>query len=318
MNFQDLTKIEPANVYLDIAFRAGRSRQKAKIKDKFKYTKTSAFSSLETVGKSLVSNLENILKKYPIIDELPEFYIELIRTTIDYRMLKKSLGAVMWAVKSVTRLQREYLIKIKKDINIKYVNMNKKEFYGRVSSVLKQIDKELKYLDEGRRIMKRFPNVKTKRFTVAIAGYPNVGKSSILKSLTTSDPEIKDYAFTTKALNIGYMDRIQIIDTPGLLDRDKMNPIEHQAYLVQKLVSDMIVVVADPTEACGFSYDLQKKFIRNVKDFKKPVLVIHNKADINKNPDERFLNVSATEGTGMSSLKKLIKKHEADSKKEDN
>jgi len=317
MNFQDLNKIEPAKVYLDIAFRAGRSLQKSKIKDKFKFMKTSAFASIETASRSLTSNLENILKKFPVIDELPEFYVELIRTTLDYRHLKKSLGAVRWALQSITRLQRDYLLKIKKDINIKYINMNKKEFYGRVSSVLKQIDKELAYIDTARITMKRFPNVKTSRFTAAIAGYPNVGKSSILKGLTQSTPEIKEYAFTTKDLNIGYMDKIQLIDTPGTLDREKMNPIEHQAYLVQKLVCNTIILVIDPTETCGYSTKKQMQLAKKIRDFKKPVIIVHNKLDLNQEPDEKFLNVSAKVGTNMSSLKKLIKDHESDSKKKD-
>lgn len=39
-----------------------------------------------------------------------------------------------------------------------------------------------------------------------MCGFPNVGKSSFLNSVTRADVEVQPYAFTTKSLFVGHMD----------------------------------------------------------------------------------------------------------------
>ena len=45
--------------------------------------------------------------------------------------------------------------------------------------------------------MKDYPTIKTSLFTVAICGFPNVGKTTLLSKMTPSEPEISNYSFTT-------------------------------------------------------------------------------------------------------------------------
>jgi nucleolar GTP-binding protein len=83
---------------------------------------------------------------------------------------------------------------------------------------------------------------------VAIAGFPNVGKSTLLNRLTGATAETNAYAFTTKSLNMGAIEyrhnTIQFIDTPGTLARpEKMNDIERQAYLAMKYAAHLIIYV---------------------------------------------------------------------------
>ena len=120
--------------------------------------------------------------------------------------------------------------------------------------------------------------------TVCIAGFPNVGKSTLLGKITTSKPEIKNYAFTTKTLNMGYMsagkeDNVQVIDTPGTLAReDKMNNIEKQAYLAIKYQADLIVYVFDPTDT--YPIEDQEALFELMKKYRKPIVVYLSKTDI--------------------------------------
>jgi len=317
MNFQGLAKVESASVYLDIGFRAARIRQKPVIKEKdaLKLAKTNEYVRVDTVARTLTKSFRQILSSFPSVDSLPEFYLELLRTSTDYNQLKKSLGAVNWAEQRVQKLAREYLKKIKSGKNANLIKGLRTQFYGRVSSIVKQIDKELKYIDSTRIIMKRFPTIKTSAFTVAIAGYPNVGKSSLLKVLTGAEPEIKDYAFTTKNINIGYMSskKLQIVDIPGTFDRDDMNSIEKQAYLVLRHVADAVIFLLDTTESSGYSMKEQKQLLRRVKDFKKPIIVVISKCDLVNNKSEQYLNISVKTKEGISELIKLIKEHEANS-----
>ena len=52
---------------------------------------------------------------------------------------------------------------------------------------------------------------------VGLVGYPNAGKSSLLKKLTNAVPKIGDYAFTTLEPNLGAMGKIIVADIPGLI-----------------------------------------------------------------------------------------------------
>lgn len=54
-----------------------------------------------------------------------------------------------------------------------------------------------------------------------LVGFPNAGKSSLLKALTNADPEVASYAFTTKVPNLGVLRRygedLVLADIPGLI-----------------------------------------------------------------------------------------------------
>jgi nucleolar GTP-binding protein len=283
-----LVKIENSDFYLDVAFRKakekGDSLRGSKIrKDRLAKSKYIEISKLETINNSLIKNLNKILTSYPKIDQLPEFYNELIKCTLDYAILKKSLGAVNWAVKKINLFFNLYKEKIKKTKDIRKINVYRREFYGRISSVVKQIKNELFYLEEARKIMKDYPSIKTSLITIAVSGFPNVGKTTLLYKLTGSKPEINSYAFTTKNINIGYLKikdkKIQLLDTPGSLNRfNKMNNIEKQAYLAIKYLANLIIYVFDLTEP--YPLKDQIKLYNNLKEFNKKIIVYFSKTDV--------------------------------------
>src|SRR3989344_1657808 len=128
---------------------------------------------LDIIKDTINPRLKKISETFPDLDKFPEFYIRLMQLTLNYSELKKSLGAVKWAVGRVSLLQKDYVSKInrcKEQLKIKdLVN----QFYGRVSSTLKQVDSNLRYLEECRKIMKSYPDIKD-MVTVCIYGFPNV------------------------------------------------------------------------------------------------------------------------------------------------
>lgn len=320
MNFQNLKVIEDADHYLDVSFRKAKKsadlmREKIVSKNRLHKSKELELHRIGTVRNTLAHNLENILKSFPSIDQLPVFYLELIKSAIDYRDLKKSLGALNWAVKRISSLFSHYQTKIKRTKDLTAVNSYRREFYGRVSSVMKQIKTELKFLEQSRKIMRDFPTIKTSVFTAAIAGFPNVGKTTLLYKLSGSRPEIKSYAFTTKSLNVAYLRdkkrKIQLVDTPGTLNRfDKMNKIEQQAYLAIKHCADLVVYVFDPTES--YPMEDQEKLYRTLCRAGKDVYVYVSKSDI---ADASGLATRYSAYTDPKALKKvLLKLHGATEK----
>lgn len=53
---------------------------------------------------------------------------------------------------------------------------------------------------------------------IGLIGLPNAGKSSLLAVLTSANPKIANYPFTTLEPNIGMLDTIAIADIPGLIE----------------------------------------------------------------------------------------------------
>ncbi|MBW3015714.1 50S ribosome-binding GTPase [Candidatus Woesearchaeota archaeon] len=292
MNFQSLIKVESSDFYLDIAF--SRAKKKAsEIRTQVKGTRLEKsikieLAKLDEIKATLNQHMELIIKSFPSIDDLAEFYKELIKATLDYPQLKKSLGSVNWARTKIVDFHKKYHSLIKNTKHLDSINKYRREFYGRISSIMKNIKPNLKYLEESRNTMKDFPSIKTKLKTVAIFGFPNTGKTTLLSKLTSSKPEIASYAFTTKGINVGYMkkghNKIQIIDTPGTLDRfDKMNSIEKQAWLALKYLADEVIYVFDITEP--FPLKDQDELFRKMKRLGKPVHVYLSKTDVLKKED---------------------------------
>ena len=330
MNLQHLVKVEVPQKYIDIAFNeaAKKAHQERLKKGPKKWAKIDKSKNVElvrvnTVEKRLINDLKTIIESFPSIDQLDVFYQELIKTTMDYVQLKKSLGAVNWVITALKRVHREYAQKIKKCRAISQMNLFRKEFYGRAASLVKQIKKELAFLEQARKIMKIFPAIKTDTPTVAIAGFPNVGKSTLLKAITGSDPKIASYPFTTQRLMLGYLKekdlKIQFIDTPGLLDRPlkKRNIIEKQAILALKHLAKLMLFIFDSSEECGYDILEQEKLLKDLnKEFKVKTIIVVNKADISNEQDLKELKkkykvailVSAKNNEGVKELIDVVKK----------
>ena len=314
MNLQGLGKVEDCQKYLDIAFKNGvaaaaQARKETTSPNKMVRSRRIETARLEAVGKSLINNLDTIGRSFPSFDQLAPFYQELVKCTLDYAMLKQSLGAMAWAKKQITGLLHKYTKEISLTRQLGHFNKLRIAFSGRASSVMKQIKDNLDYLEYCRKTLKGYPSLKTKVNTIVLAGAPNVGKSTLLAALTGSKPQTANYPFTTLNLNLGYdAEGNQYIDTPGLLDRPlaKRNAIERQAILALKHLATVIVFVIDPTESCGYPIDEQRHLLEEIKKaFDKPVVVVSNKADTGAT-FKNSIEVSATEGTGIDKLRKEI------------
>ncbi|MBW2969731.1 50S ribosome-binding GTPase [Candidatus Woesearchaeota archaeon] len=314
MNLQGLGKIETWEKYLDIAFKnamksAQQARQDTISKSRVIKSRRVEIARIDTFAKTLTNTLDSIEKKFPSIDQLAPFYQELIRATLDYKMLKQSLGALNWAKKQITGLLHKYTKELSQTTKLEQFNKLRTAFSGRTSSIIKQIKPNLEYLEQCRKTMRNYPTLKTKTNTIVITGAPNVGKSTLLAVLTGSKPQTASYPFTTQKLNLGYdAEGNQYIDTPGLLDRplEKRNPIEKQAILALKHLATMIIFIIDPTETCGYTLMQQKNLLQNIKkEFTQPIILASNKADTGAKY-KNAIEISAKEGTGIDKLKKEI------------
>jgi nucleolar GTP-binding protein len=284
--------------------------------------KKTIIAKTESFSKSLISTLESYVKKFPSIENLPPFYQDLIDIKIDVNSLKKALGAVNWAYKTCTNIYSKQRKAMRKNSNYDFLKRKQQEIYGRMTSVVKQISKELDLIAKAQMILKKFPDIRDVP-TIVIAGYPNVGKSSLLRSLSAAQPEVAQYPFTTKEVHVGHIEKqqryttqnYQIIDTPGLLDRvfSERNKIERQAISALKNLANVIVFLLDPSETCGYELVDQQHLLSEVKKMFKntEIIVVETKSDIFKTKSKN-LKISCKTEDGIEELKEKILSIEID------
>ena len=60
----------------------------------------------------------------------------------------------------------------------------------------------LRFLNEARNILRKLPDIRDE-YTVVVAGYPNVGKSSFIRLASSAEPEIAEYGTRIVAFQDG-------------------------------------------------------------------------------------------------------------------
>jgi len=260
---------------------------------------------------------------------------------VDVDELKLTLGKINGILPILHKLEREYSKKLSQIEAPKDADRIRRSAFGRISSIINKQNKNLEYLNSVRGRLKEIPSIDDVLHCIVVAGYPNVGKSSFVKQISTNKKiEVQEYPFTTKKLIMGHFDierrfdkiKLQFLDTPGILDRpmSKRNNIELQAILALRLISDLIFFIFDPTPACGYSIDSQLDLFHEIKDNftregKIEIVIIFNKMDLASENEINYLKnqlklkeddyflINALSGENLDLLREYLTKRYANS-----
>ena len=201
-----------------------------------------------------------------------------------------------------------------------------------MATICKRLKDPLVYLEQVRQHLGRLPSIDPNTRTLLICGYPNVGKSSFLKSITRADVDVQPYAFTTKSLFVGHFDykylRFQAIDTPGILDHplEEMNTIEMQSITAIAHLRSAILYFMDLSEQCGYSVQAQMALFTSIRPLfaNKLVFIVVNKTDVmrpedldpetqqqlkdllTQNPNTELLQLSCVTSEGVQEMKNSV------------
>ena len=275
--------------------------------------KKTALAKVTASGDIVVTALKGYVDRFPRLDKEDDFLPELVDIVIGIDRYKKALGAVNWCATKAEKLKNDTLKDIRRTKDPEVVEATRRSFYGRLNSYVDRISDDLLFLQGAKNKFRKLPAVDPALPTIVVAGFPNVGKSNLVTVLSTAEPEIAPYPFTTKGVIVGHIQddwrKYQIIDTPGLLDRefDQRNDIEKQAILALRYLTDVMLFVIDPSETCGFSTEVQEKLLSTVKNGFEgiPIIEAESKCDVFKSGYGRIA-FSAQSGEGMDALKDRI------------
>jgi nucleolar GTP-binding protein len=296
--FDQFYHVPNSTELLDIAFKRGMksSAQVSKNAPILIKAKKKESKRIKVAIDTLINRILDIIKMVPIIDDLPDFYRELASLLVDVDKFKLSLGKLNGILPILSQMEREFKSKLKKIEIPKEGDQLRRAAFGRISSIINKQNKNLEYLNNIRGKLREIPSIDYTLPCVVFAGYPNVGKSSLVKNISTNKKiEVQEYPFTTKKLILGHLEierkfdtiKLQCMDTPGILDRpmSTRNNIELQAILALRLISDLIIFVFDPTPSCGYSVDSQLELFHEIqngftKEGEIKIIIVINKMDL--------------------------------------
>ena len=169
------------------------------------------------------------------------------------------------------------------------------------------------------RDMRRARRDKQGQTTVALVGYTNAGKSTLLNALSGADVLVEDKLFATldpvmRNVELPENRSCLLVDTVGFIRKLPHQLVEaFHSTLEEALYADLLVVVSDVSNP---QYREQRETVFRVLNELgaggKPVLEALNKADRAKIGDEvepaDAILISAKEGRGLDRLKEEISK----------
>lgn len=181
---------------------------------------------------------------------------------------------------------------------------------------LQKLEEEIKRLEKNRNILRR-RRLKNQEKTVAIVGYTNAGKSTLLNALTASDVLEADKLFatldpTTRRLMLPSGKNILITDTVGFI-RDLPHEIvdAFKSTLEEAVIADLILIVADVSDpGCEEKIGVTEATLEEIGATARRI-VVYNKTDKTGKhvaDEENFLFISAKTGFGLAALKEKIER----------
>tara|TARA_B110000003_G_scaffold255749_1_gene272798 strand:+ start:3661 stop:4752 length:1092 start_codon:yes stop_codon:yes gene_type:complete len=301
---------------LDKAFRkASKQADLVEDPDKYHRVRKQMVRMTQSAADTIDTTLRTWVDKWPSLNALSEFDRALIDAAVGNDDYRKSLGAIQWAAERVRKISGESESKILRLRDIEGFHAARRHAYGRISSIVHQISPQIIWLGEARDILRKLPSVDSAEPVIVVAGSPNVGKSALIGALSSGEPEVASYPFTTKQLHLGHFIHrrrpYQMVDTPGLLDRpmEERNLIEMQAIAALENVGDVLVFLIDASETGGTSLHEQLSLLREVRNLvtERPIIIAHSKSDLlNEIPEDAEYLLCAISGDGIEEFRNTL------------
>eukprot|EP00200_Dunaliella_tertiolecta_P002390 CAMPEP_0202338654 /NCGR_PEP_ID=MMETSP1126-20121109/842_1 /ASSEMBLY_ACC=CAM_ASM_000457 /TAXON_ID=3047 /ORGANISM="Dunaliella tertiolecta, Strain CCMP1320" /LENGTH=494 /DNA_ID=CAMNT_0048929073 /DNA_START=348 /DNA_END=1832 /DNA_ORIENTATION=+ len=286
---QGLPVVAPSNESLSSALkRASKVAYSSSIKNEAEKERNRAARQMDTLMKELSVPLSNYVKKFPDPSKLHPFESALLHLTVSQGSYSSTLSKVDALRKVVQEVGKSYANKAANASNKQNALEVALEGCEAIERVYRKGAKAVDDLKEIAKKLRALPTVETMLPTLALVGAPNVGKSSLVRVLSSGIPEVCNYPFTTRSIKMGhfYLDgrKHQVTDTPGVMSRgdDERNKMELLTLAALDCLPTSVLFVMDLTEECGTSIADQWAIRRELRAryTGKPWIDVFSKCDM--------------------------------------
>ena len=198
----------------------------------------------------------------------------------------------------------------------KKLEMDRRLIHERIS----QLKAELKKVENHRELIRKSRD-ENLAFNVAIVGYTNAGKSTLLNKLTDANILAEDKLFatldpTTRKLKLGSGQEILVTDTVGFIRKLPHHLIEaFKSTLEEAKYANLLIHMVDASnEEASSQMLVVYDTLRSLDVVDKDIITVFNKTDLMEENMElprdfhadKVLKMSAKTGEGIEDLKKTI------------
>ncbi|EES14591.1 hypothetical protein BDA96_07G052400 [Sorghum bicolor] len=271
--FQKIPMVMPATDILMSAQRKSRNVPPTKgIANIAKRERNKGAKQLDALMKELSVPLRTYTENFPKRRDLHPYERSLIELTFGEGYYEQVLGRVDTLRKRITSVGKQHASVCAK-------STTKREAEERLTEGRKKLEEAFQHgkhavddLVNVAKALRSMPVVDLHIPTLCLVGSPNVGKSSLVRILSSGKPEVCSYPFTTRGILMGHIvsnhERFQVTDTPGLLTRhdDDRNNIERLTLAVLSYLPIAVLYVHDLSEDCGTSVADQYITYKHIKD----------------------------------------------------
>jgi len=145
--------------------------------------------------------------------------------------------------------------------------------------------------------------------TVALVGFPSVGKSTLLNSLTNADSKTGSYEFTTLDVNPGMLQyrgaNIQLLDVPGLIEGAASGRGDGQEVLSVVRTADLVIFVLSVFEIDQYKRLYDELYKNGIRLDQEPPRVTVRK----KHKDGISINSSVDLDLDESTITSVLRQH---------
>ncbi|KAL0547973.1 hypothetical protein IC582_012412 [Cucumis melo] len=271
--FQKLPMVMPSIDILHSALKTAKRVSPTKgIANIAKRERNRGAKQLDTLMKELAVRLRTYLEGFPKKEYLHPYECSLIELTLGDGKYEEVLRKVDTLRKKVVSLGKEHASLCAKSLTKRDAEESLSEGMKKVEEAYIHQAKAVDDLLHIAKTLRAMPVVDLDKPTLCLVGAPNVGKSSLVRILSTGKPEICNYPFTTRGILMGHIvlnyQHFQVTDTPGLLRRsdDDRNNLEKLTLAVLSHLPTAVLFVHDLSGECGTSPSDQFAIYKEMKE----------------------------------------------------
>ena len=220
---------------------------------------------LDALTAGLCTPLKGYVKGFPSPERLHPFERALLELTLSDKKYRTTIEHVDTLRKGLLGVGKGFSAQVTKTTGIKDAEAVREQGFKEVEAFYRRSSRHVDDLKSIAQLLRRLPVAELETPTVALVGAPNVGKSSLVRVLSSGQPEVCNYPFTTKGIKMGHFfiddERHIVTDTPGLLARDDIdrNKIEMLTIATLEHLPTCVIFVTDLSGLSGTSIDDQLK-----------------------------------------------------------